>query len=240
MYKNYIFDLYGTLVDIHTNEKKKYLWEKMAYMYCAAGARYTYDELREQYKIFCDEEINSVKARTGRPYCDIKIEKIFKRLYHFKGVKAGDAMAVMTAQTFRCISVQYIKLYDGVTEVLDRIKDEGKRIYLLSNAQRVFTEPELRITGIAEYFDGIIISSDEETAKPSTEIFDILFERYNINKKESIMIGNDYGTDIKGGVDAGVDTLYIHSNLSTEYSSHVDAKFLVADGEFSKIIGNIL
>lgn len=29
MYKNYIFDLYGTLLDIHTNESKKYLWEKM-------------------------------------------------------------------------------------------------------------------------------------------------------------------------------------------------------------------
>ena len=28
MYQNYIFDLYGTLVDIHTNEKKAYLWEK--------------------------------------------------------------------------------------------------------------------------------------------------------------------------------------------------------------------
>lgn len=30
MYQNYIFDLYGTLVDIHTNENKHYLWEKMA------------------------------------------------------------------------------------------------------------------------------------------------------------------------------------------------------------------
>lgn len=28
MYQNYIFDLYGTLVDIHTNEKKAYLWKK--------------------------------------------------------------------------------------------------------------------------------------------------------------------------------------------------------------------
>ena len=30
MYQNYIFDLYGTLVDIHTNEKKAYLWKKMS------------------------------------------------------------------------------------------------------------------------------------------------------------------------------------------------------------------
>ena len=30
MYQNYIFDLYGTLVDIHTNEKKAYLWKKLS------------------------------------------------------------------------------------------------------------------------------------------------------------------------------------------------------------------
>ena len=28
MYQNYIFDLYGTLVDINTNEGKPYLWKK--------------------------------------------------------------------------------------------------------------------------------------------------------------------------------------------------------------------
>ena len=29
-YENYIFDLYGTLVDIHTDEEKTELWEKLA------------------------------------------------------------------------------------------------------------------------------------------------------------------------------------------------------------------
>ncbi len=29
-YDNYVFDLYGTLVDIHTDESKKEVWEKLA------------------------------------------------------------------------------------------------------------------------------------------------------------------------------------------------------------------
>ena len=29
-YQNYIFDLYGTLVDIHTDENKASLWKKIA------------------------------------------------------------------------------------------------------------------------------------------------------------------------------------------------------------------
>lgn len=40
MYQNYIFDLYGTLVDIHTNEDKPYLWDKMTEFYGFQGAIY--------------------------------------------------------------------------------------------------------------------------------------------------------------------------------------------------------
>jgi len=29
-YENYVFDLYGTLVDIHTDENSEGLWEKLA------------------------------------------------------------------------------------------------------------------------------------------------------------------------------------------------------------------
>ena len=30
MYKNYVFDVYGTLVDIHTNEYEIATWQKLA------------------------------------------------------------------------------------------------------------------------------------------------------------------------------------------------------------------
>ena len=30
-YDNYLFDLYGTLVDIHTDENAKELWKRLAY-----------------------------------------------------------------------------------------------------------------------------------------------------------------------------------------------------------------
>ena len=32
-YDNYIFDLYGTLVDIHTDESDTAIWEKLAMFY---------------------------------------------------------------------------------------------------------------------------------------------------------------------------------------------------------------
>lgn len=37
-YDNYIFDLYGTLVDIHTDESDTAIWEKLAMFYGYYGA----------------------------------------------------------------------------------------------------------------------------------------------------------------------------------------------------------
>ena len=46
-YDNYVFDLYGTLVDIHTDENCDLLWEKLAMFYGYYGANYTPDELKK-------------------------------------------------------------------------------------------------------------------------------------------------------------------------------------------------
>ena len=49
-YDNYIFDLYGTLVDIHTDESDTAIWEKLAMFYGYYGALYEAKELKERYE----------------------------------------------------------------------------------------------------------------------------------------------------------------------------------------------
>ena len=56
MYQNYIFDLYGTLVDIQTNEKKAYLWKKMSLFFGMKGAAYEPKELRTAYETKIKEQ----------------------------------------------------------------------------------------------------------------------------------------------------------------------------------------
>ncbi len=46
-YQNCIFDLYGTLVDIHTDETSPQLWTRMAEAYRRSGALYRPGELRD-------------------------------------------------------------------------------------------------------------------------------------------------------------------------------------------------
>lgn len=236
MYKNYIFDLYGTLIDINTDEWCDDLWKKMAVMYGYKGAHYTFDELNSEYGRLVELEKKAVKKRHPEyKVVDIKIEKVFKKLFTQKDVKVTKSQVAFVAEAFRCYSTKYIKLYDGVIDLLDTLKAKGKKIYLLSNAQRSFTENELNMLGLTQYFDGICISSDEECSKPDSCYFKTLFDRYGLNKSESIMIGNDYLSDIGGAADFGIDSLYIHQSISPEIEGELRSTYTVMDGDVYKI-----
>lgn len=236
MYKNYIFDLYGTLIDINTDEWCDDLWKKMAILYGYKGAHYTYDELKGEYLNLVSLEKVAVRKRHPEySVVDIKIEKVFKKLFTQKGVKVTKAQVAFVAEAFRCYSTKYIKLYDGVIDLLDTLKAKGKKIYLLSNAQRYFTENELNMLGLTEYFDGICISSDEECSKPDSCYYKTLFDRYGLEKSESIMIGNDYVSDIGGAAHFGIDSLYIHQSISPDIEGELRSTYTVMDGDVYKI-----
>lgn len=236
-YKNYIFDLYGTLIDINTNEWSAQLWKKMAILYGYYGAQYTYKELGAEYGRLVDKEKRAVMRRHPEyTVIDIKIEKVFRRLFTQKGVKPKKATVLEICEVFRCFSTKYIKLYDGVRELLNTIKENGGRIYLLSNAQRTFTENELNMLGLTPYFDGICISSDEECSKPDAHYFQILFDRCGLKKEESIMIGNDFRSDIGGAADFGIDSLYIHQSISPEIDGELRSTYTIMDGDVYKMI----
>ena len=50
MYTNYIFDLYGTLIDINTDEENIEFWYKLSLFYSFKGAIYEAIELKNSYK----------------------------------------------------------------------------------------------------------------------------------------------------------------------------------------------
>lgn len=241
MYQNVLFDLYGTLVDIHTNEAKPYLWEKLRGLYAFQGAHYTPKELKAAYFA----EVAKEKERTKKEHpefahIDIRLEHVFERLYQNKGVSAGEELVQYTAQAFRAVSTKYIRLYNGARELLNTLKANKKHVYLLTNAQRCFTVPELRMLEIYDLFDGIVISSDEYTCKPDKAFYEKVLSRYSLKKEETIMVGNDYITDIRGSHESGLDSLYIHSNLSPEIKGELMSKYSVMDGDVGKVLPYIL
>lgn len=237
MYQNYIFDLYGTLVDIRTDESADRFWKKVADIYESHGAKYDSKELKSYYHKFAKSEEHFLHF--SHPFyknIEIDLERVFVRLYKRKGVNADKKTIEDTAVKFRKASTEFIKLYDGVVDLLQSLKNAGKNVYLLSNAQRCFTYPELVELGIEKYFDGIFISSDHSCCKPSKVFFDKLIKKYNLEKSRSIMIGNDCISDMGGAKKVGLDALYIHQDISTPLEGHeLFCTYKIMDGDVTKI-----
>jgi putative hydrolase of the HAD superfamily len=129
-----------------------------------------------------------------------------------------------------------------VIELLEGLKAAGRGVYLLSNAQESFTIPEMDELGILKYFDCIMISSEEKVCKPQKQFFTKLLERYRLDPKECLMVGNDKNSDMRGAKAVGIDGLYIHQEISPEVKdeSEIDAKWKIMDGDIRKILPIIL
>ncbi len=224
MYTNYIFDLYGTLADIHTNEQKPYLWKKLACFLSLKGASYTSQELKAAYSQLLaqvEQQHRNDLLREGisapevlQPEPDIAL--VFQELFARKGITASEDEIQDFAILWRSISLEHLYLFEGAAELLQRLKAAGKRIYLLSNAQSLFTRPELKLLGIAEYFDGILLSSEAGIKKPDPAFYHMLLSQYDLKAEESVMTGNDDLADCHGAAGAGIDSLYIYTAQSPE------------------------
>ena len=84
-YTDLIFDLYGTLVDIHT-EEDALVWEKTALYFGYYGAHYSPAGLKEAF----EEELKNRKAKAGQSYeCfpDLPFEPIMAQLFRRAGVQ---------------------------------------------------------------------------------------------------------------------------------------------------------
>ena len=223
-YCDLVFDLYGTLVDIHTETDAPGIWEKLAVYFGFYGAIYTSGELRSAY----EETIDRMDSDTGQSYeCfpELQIERVFSELFVQKGIeKYVEMLGENAARFFRILSIEYIRLYPGVREALERLRRNGHRLWLLSNAQRVFTAGEIRFLGLEDYFDGIYISSDYGCRKPDIRFFGELIGKEALIPENCMMIGNDLTTDIGGAKAAGLHTFYIHSNISPAEDALAECK----------------
>lgn len=236
MYRNYIFDFYGTLADIRTDEENPCLWKKVSEIYSAMGAPYEPQELQCAFRRLEREE----RERIGGQEAEPDLTKVFARLYQRKGAACDAAQAKMTAVTFRALSREFIRVYDGVKEFLEELRRRGRGVYLLSNAQTDFTRPEIGMLGLTDYFDGIFISAEQGCKKPAEAFFRKLLTEYGLEPSESIMIGNDESADIVGALQVGMDALYIHTAISPKEYGRVEATYRVLDGDFRKIPGLVL
>lgn len=214
---NIVFDLYGTLVDIHTDEYSKNFWKKFVKYLRKNGIHYNYKEAQAEYLSLCALHTRNLQESHPDTLVEINISDVFYDMCRKKRTNIARSQSDSIGRKFRELSTDYIRLYDGTIELLTKLKTHNKNIWLLSNAQELFTMPELEKLGLLKYFDGIAISSVAGVKKPDAGFAEYLFTQHGLDASDCIMIGNEYASDVMVAKNSGMGYVYILSNLTPKW-----------------------
>lgn len=112
---------------------------------------------------------------------------------------------------------------DGAIETLNQLKDYS--LFIVSNGAVKVQNKRLDSAGIKPFFKKIFISESLGVNKPDKQFFDICFSEIpSFNKENAVIIGDSLTSDIKGGINAGIKTVWFnpHSskNSSTIFPDH--------------------
>lgn len=91
---------------------------------------------------------------------------------------------------------------EGMAELIAQLKAKGCGIYCLSNAGLPLRQYFRWIPG-SEYFDGIMISAEEQLLKPQHEMYRALFERFDLKPEECFFV-DDNPMNIEGAACCGM------------------------------------
>lgn len=205
---NFLFDLYGTLADIHTDEEKDELWDGFAKLLGSNDG----EDVKKEYHSVCKKYANMREHK----FVEFDLLSVFEDMLEHHGIDKEKAPEF--ARQFRLLSREKLRLFPCVYEILDELRALGSSVYLVSNAQACFTRDELDELGLTSHFDGILISSEAGIKKPHRAIFDVAFEKFGINENECIYVGNDMHDDVLGAHSAGLKTVYIETEQSGKYA----------------------
>ncbi|MDR2042642.1 MAG: YjjG family noncanonical pyrimidine nucleotidase [Tannerella sp.] len=101
------------------------------------------------------------------------------------------------------------RLVPGAVELLEALKP-CYRMFILSNGFREIQSLKLQHAGLAPYFEKLILSEDAHIRKPNRAIFDYALKNTNSRRRESLMIGDSWETDIAGARNAAIDQLWFN------------------------------
>ncbi|MDO4466280.1 MAG: HAD family hydrolase [Bacillota bacterium] len=198
-----LFDVYGTLVDINTLERKKNIWEqvkKEMEKQANRKIRKSAVRIRDLYFSLCQKEEKKNHLEYGE-YDEISV---FNQLFDLLQLSNVDAKGI--ARYYREISIEKLELFPNIEMVLAKLK-ENYTLAILSNAQRMHVEKEIQ--AILPYFDYVFISGDYGCRIPAKEFYQIALEK--ISCTTFTMIGDTVENDILPAISLGGKAIQILS-----------------------------
>lgn len=205
-YQHLFFDLDHTLWDFELNAKEAlhdlYLSHQLANRGIADFEtfflQYAYhnERLWDRYtKGFIKQE-------------ELRWKRMWLAMLDFK--IADEPLAKLLAVEFLAILPTKKKLFPYTLEILHYLKNKNYQMHLVTNGFESVQHHKIKESNLAIFFNQVITSEASNSLKPNKEIFDYAMNQAGARASESIMIGDNQEADIKGGMNAGLDTIFVN------------------------------
>lgn len=208
-YKVLLFDADETLFDFKKSES-------IALELAISDFEIPYDP-KHHLKIY--ESINSAiwkEFEEGKiTQNTLKVER-FKRLSQELGIDF-DPHRFSERYMYHLAEASF--LLDDAVPLLEKLHGKFKLV-IVTNGLAYVQNRRIGKSSIADYFSHIVISEEVGIAKPDPKIFEHTLKLIDhVDKSEVLMIGDSLTSDIKGGINFGVDTCWYNPKKLSNTSS---------------------
>jgi putative hydrolase of the HAD superfamily len=205
-YKDLFFDLDHTLWDFETNSRE------------TIQELYTTHRLAELGIVDFDGFYSTYSAHNHRLWDrytkgfikqeELRWKRVYLSLLDFK--VANEPLAKEMSQAYLEILPNKKHLFPYTIEILEYLKQKDYKMHLITNGFESVQFKKIKNSGLADYFIEVITSEASNSVKPHTDIFEYALRNAKATVAESIMIGDNESADIQGGINIGMDTIFVN------------------------------
>ena len=199
MIKNILLDMDNTLLDFSRAERIA-----AAKALTAMGIKPTGELLRryhelndEQWRLF---ELGLLERE------QVKVRR-YELLFDEMGIEVSAKETAKVYEGLLGIGHYFMEGAEALLETLSR----DYRLYLATNGTSNVQKSRIKSADISKYFQGIYISEDVGYNKPDKRYFEACFKDIpDFDPTETVMIGDSLTSDIRGGINAGIKTVWFN------------------------------
>ena len=98
----------------------------------------------------------------------------------------------------------------GAEEAVDALSKKY-RLFLASNGTASVQKGRMTSANLYRFFETVFVSQEIGHNKPSKEYFDACFAQIpGFDKEKAMIVGDSLSSDIKGGINAGIKTVWVN------------------------------
>jgi putative hydrolase of the HAD superfamily len=205
-YKDLFFDLDHTLWDFETNSKETiqelYNTHRLADLGIVDFDGFYSTYSAHNHRLWDRYTKGFIKQE------ELRWKRVYLSLLDFK--VANEPLAKQMSQAYLEILPNKKHLFPYTIEILDYLKQKDYKMHLITNGFESVQFKKIKNSGLENFFTEVITSEASNSLKPQKEIFEYALKNANASVEKSIMIGDNESADIQGGINIGMDTIFVN------------------------------